>query len=102
MIDRWLTRWSRNYAFLRRAVDSVGRDIARQPYESFLQADQDLAFTQLVDSVHIDFAVEVYRIDTDGTLWICVDARAALATPLGIKPSLVFRKCPDGSAWIQL
>jgi hypothetical protein len=102
MIDRWLTRWSRNYAFLRRVLDSVGRELARKPYESLLQADEELSFSQLVDGVRVDFGVDVYRIDSDGTLWVYVDAHAQLPTPLGIKPSLVFRKLPDGQAFVQL
>jgi hypothetical protein len=102
MIDRWLTRWSRNYAFLRRTVDAVGRDLARGPYDKLLQPDEALSFSQLIDGVRVDFDVDVFRIDSDGTLWVSVQTRAALATPLDIKPSLVFRKRPDGSAWVDL
>jgi hypothetical protein len=102
MIDRWLTRWSRNYALLRRVLDGVGRDLARRPYDPLLQPGDELSFSQLVEGMHVDFAVDVFRIDADGTLWVSVAAKAPLPTPLDIKPSLVFRKRPDGSAWIQL
>jgi hypothetical protein len=102
MIDRWLTRWSRNYAFLRRTLDGVGRELARKPYDSLLQPGEPLSFSQLVEGVRVDFDVDVFRIDPDGTLWVSIETQARLPTPFDIKPSLVFRKRPDGSAWIQL
>ena len=101
MIDRWLTRWSRNYAFLRRAVDDVGRQIARRPYDSLLQPGEELSFAQFVDGVHIDFEVEIFRIDSDGTIWVRVEGQAALPTPLRIRPAVVFRKLADGRAYIH-
>jgi hypothetical protein len=52
-LDPWLARWSANYAFLRRAVDSAGRA-----------------------------------------------AQARLTTPLGTRPPFVFRKLPDGRAYL--
>jgi hypothetical protein len=100
-IDRWLSRWSRNYAFLRRAVDDVGRQIARRPYEALLQPGEELSFAQFVEGVHVDFEVEIFRIDTDGTMWVRVQGRAQLSTPLEIKPALVFRKLADGRAYID-
>jgi len=102
MLDRWLTRWSRNYAFLRRILDCVGRDLARKPYDFLLQPGEQLSFSQLVEGVRVDFDVDVFRLDSDGTLWVSIETKAPLRTPLDIKPSLVFRKRPDGSAWIQL
>ena len=41
-IDRWLSRWSANYAFLHRAVDQAGRELARRPYEAMLQPGEEL------------------------------------------------------------
>jgi sugar lactone lactonase YvrE len=102
LVDRWLVRWSANYAFLRRAVDEVGRDLARRPYAALLRPDQELSFSQFVDGIHLDFEVDVFRIDGDGTLWVCVDVRGKLPTPLGIRPSCVFRKHPDGRAFVML
>ena len=98
-IDRWLTRWSRNYAFLRRAVGEVGRELARRPYDAFLQPGEELSFSQFVDGVQVEFGVEVYRIDRDGTMWVRVDTRSSLVTPLQLRPSFVFRKLPDGRAY---
>jgi hypothetical protein len=99
-VSDWLARWSKNYALLRRAVDSAGRALAARPYESFLEPDEEFSFAEFVDGVEVHFGVEVYRLDRDGTLWVCVDADAALTTPLGIKPSFVFRKLPDGRAFL--
>src|SRR5581483_8892109 len=100
LIDRWLTRWSRNYALLRRAVDHVGKDLARGPYEVLLQPDT-MSFDQFVNGVHMSFDVEIFRIDGDGTAWVRVTAQSALPTPLGIKPDLVFRKLRDGRAFVH-
>lgn len=99
-LDRWLARWSANYALLWRAVDSAGRALAARSYDSFLQEGEELSFSQLVDNVEVYFAVEVFRLDRDGTLWVYVDARARLRTPLGLRPSFVFRKLPDGRAYL--
>lgn len=99
-IDRWLVRWSRNYAALHRAVVEAGRSLARRDYESFLQPGEEFAFTQFVEGARVDFEVEVFRIDpADGSLWVRVGTRSALATPLALKPSFVFRKLPDGRAF---
>jgi hypothetical protein len=103
LIDRWLTRWSRNYAFLRRALDDIGRQLARRPYDAMLQPDEELSFSQMVQDVRVDFEVEVFRIDpSDRSMWVRVTARSGLATPLRLNPSLVFRKLPDGRAYIAL
>ncbi len=103
LIDRWLTRWSRNYAFLRRALDDVGRQLARRPYDAMLQPDEELSFSQMVQDVRVDFEVEVFRFDPgDRAMWVRVTARSDLATPLRLKPALVFRKLPDGRAYIAL
>ena len=98
-LNDWLARWSANYAFLRRAVDSAGRALAARPYESFLEPGEEFSFAEFVDGVEVHFGVEIYRIDRDGTLWVCVDADAAVTTPLGIKPTFLFRKLPDGRAF---
>ena len=103
LIDRWLARWSPNYAFLRAALDEVGRELARRPYEAMLQPGEELSFTQMVREVRVDFEVEVFRIDPgDRALWVRVTARSRLPTPLDLKPALVFRKLPDGRAYISL
>lgn len=101
LIETWLARWSRNYALLRRAVDAVGRELARQPYEALLQPEE-LSFTQFVEGEPVDFDVEVYRIDSDGTIWARVQARSALPTPFMLRPALVFTKHRDGMAYVQL
>ena len=98
-IDYWLARLSRNYALLRRAVDEVGRQLARRPYDAMLEPGEELSFAQHVDGVYIDFDVEVFRIDTDGSMWVHVQTRSELPTPLNIHPSFVFRKLPDGRAY---
>ncbi len=98
-IDRWLTRLSRNYALLRRAVDDVGRQLARRPYDAMLEPGEQLSFAQHVDGVYIDFDVDVFRIDTDGSMWVHVQTRSELSTPFNIHPSYVFRKLPDGRAF---
>lgn len=100
LIESWLTRWSRNYAFLRRAVDVVGRELARQPYEMLLQPEE-LSFTQFIDGHPVDFEVEIIRVDTDGRIWARVEARSELPTPLMLRPALVFTKHRDGMAYVQ-
>ncbi len=102
LVDRWLTRWSRNYAFLRTALDATVREIARRPYDALLQPGEELSFAQFVDGVRVDFEVEVIRLDSNGTLWVRVQALSDLPTPLRIKPAMVFRKLYEGSAYIQL
>jgi hypothetical protein len=99
-IDRWLIRFSRNYAFLHEAVQDVGRTLARRDYDAFLQPGEELSFTQFVDGVQIDFEVEVFRIDaSDQSMWVRVNPRSELSTPLDLKPAFVFRKLPDGRAF---
>ena len=99
-IDRWLRRFSRNYAFLHQVVQDVGRDLARRDYEAFLQPGEEFSFSQFVDGVQIDFEVEVFRIDpADRALWVRVHGRSKLPTPLSLTPSFVFRKLPDGRAF---
>jgi hypothetical protein len=99
IVDAWLVRLSRNYAFLRRAVDSAGSALAKQPYESFLQPGTELSFAEFIDGVEVHFSADIYRVDTDGTLWVAVDAAAQLSTPLRIRPVYVFKKLPDGRAF---
>jgi len=98
-IDHWLTRLSRNYALLRRAADDVGRQLARRPYGAMLEPGEELSFAQHFDGIYIDFDVEVFRIDSDGSMWVHVQTRSELSTPLNIHPSFVFRKLPDGRAF---
>lgn len=100
LIEGWLVRWSRHYAFLRRAVDEVGRQLARKPYETLL-LPEELSFTQFVEGQAVDFEVEVYRIDRDGTIWARVEARSELPTPFMLRPTLVFTKRRDGMAYVQ-
>jgi hypothetical protein len=96
----WLSRWNRNYALLHRAVLSAGRALAARPYDSFLEPGEEFSFAEFVDGVEVHFGVEVYRLDRDGTLWVRVDADSVLTTPLGIRPSCVIRKLPDGRAFL--
>jgi hypothetical protein len=99
--DRWLIRWSRNYAFLHRAVQEVGRAFARRDYDAFLQPGEEFAFTQFVDGTQLDFEAEVFRIDAaDQSIWVRMQVRSALRTPLGLVPSFTFRKLPDGRAFV--
>ena len=100
LLEDLLIRLSRNYAFLYRAVDSAGRALAKQPYESFLEPGVELSFSEMVDGTAVRFAVDVYRADSDGTLWVHVHADSTLATPLRMRPSFVFRKLTDGTAYI--
>jgi hypothetical protein len=101
LLEHWLSRFSRNYAFLHAAVQRVGRDIARRDYEAFLQPGEELSFSQLVDGVQIVFEVEVFRIDAgDRSMWVRVTPRSTLSTPLDLKPAFVFRKLPEGTAFI--
>jgi hypothetical protein len=101
-IDDWLARWSPNYAFLREAVVETARSLARRDYAAFLQPGEEFSFAQFVGGVHIDFEVDVFRIDrADGSLWVRVQARSRLATPLGLKPAAVIRKLPDGRAFLM-
>ena len=100
LLDRLLVRFSRNYALLRRAVDSAGRALAKRPYDSFLQPGEELSFSELVDEVEVHFGVEIFREDNGGVLWVYVNAQTDLPTPLLIKPSFVFRKLPDGRAYV--
>ena len=83
-----------------RAVQQVGRELARRDYEAFLQPGEEFAFTQFFDGVQIDFEIEVFRIDpADRAMWVRVIPRAGVTTPLDLKPSFVFRKLPDGRAF---
>jgi len=100
MLDQLLVRFSRNYALLRRAVDSAGRALARRSYESFLEPGEEFSFSEVVDGVAVRFGVEIFREDRGGVLWVYVNVAADLPTPLLIKPSFVFRKLPDGTAYI--
>ena len=100
MLDELLVRFSRNYALLRRAVDSAGRALARRSYDSFLQPGEEFSFSEFVDCIEVQFGVEIIREDKGGILWVYVNANADLPTPLLIKPSFVFRKLPDGTAYI--
>ncbi len=100
MLDELLVRFSRNYALLRRAVDSAGRALARRPYESFLEPGEEFSFSEFVDGIQVQFGVEIFREDKGGVLWVYVNADADLPTPLLIKPSFVFRKLPDGTAYV--
>jgi hypothetical protein len=101
-IDRWLSRLSRNYAFLHRAVDQAGRALARRPYDDMLQPGEELSFTQFVDGVRIDFEVEVFRLDRDGTMYVRVKSRSTLPTPFALTPAFVFSKLPDGRAFTEV
>jgi len=100
MLDELLVRFSRNYALLRRAVDSAGRALARRSYDSFLEPGEEFSFSEQVDGVEVHFGVEIFREDKGGVLWVYVNADAHLLTPLLIKPSFVFRKLPDGTAYV--
>lgn len=99
-LDRFLVRFSSNYALLRRAVDSAGRALARRSYESFLLPGEEFSFSEWVDGVQIRFAVEIVREEQGGVLWVYVNADADLPTPLLLRPSFVFRKLPNGTAYV--
>jgi hypothetical protein len=56
-----------------------------------------------VDGLQVEFEVEVYRIDRDdGCMWVRVEARSDLATPLRLRPAFEFRKLPDGRAYTSV
>jgi hypothetical protein len=99
-LDELLVRFSRNYALLRRAVDSAGRALAKRSYESFLEPGEEFSFSEFVDGVQVQFDFEIVREEKGGVLWVYVNADAGLLTPLLLKPSFVFRKLPDGTAYV--
>ena len=48
----------------------------------------------------MQFDFEIVREEKGGVLWVYVNADAGLPTPLLLKPSFVFRKLPDGTAYV--
>lgn len=99
-LDALLVRFSRNYALLRKAVDAVGRALAKRSYESFLEPGEEFSFSEFVDGVQVRFSYEIVREEQGGVLWVYVNADADLPAPLLMKPSFVFRKLPDGTAYV--
>lgn len=62
----------------------------------------ELSFSEFVDGTEVRFAIDIFRADTDGTLWVYVEAHADLSIPFRLRPSFVFRKLRDGTAyWIR-
>lgn len=99
-LDDVFVRVSRNYAQLRRAVDAAGRALAKQPYETFVALGADLSFSETVNGAAVLFVADIYRIDTDGTLYVSVELETELSTPFRIKPGMVFKKLKDESAYV--
>jgi hypothetical protein len=65
-----------------------------------LEPGEEFSFSEFVDGTQVQFSFEIFREDKGGVLWVYVNADADLPTPLLIKPSFVFRKLPDGTAYI--
>ena len=82
------------------ALEAVGADGIRGYAYDWRDPSRAIELQVFVDGVQVDFDVEVYRIDRDdGCMWVRVEARSSLDTPLRLRPAFEFRKLPDGRAF---
>ncbi len=96
--DAWLPPYRRNWALLRVATDEVGAMVEGWPYAALDRAaEHQPVIERLVAGRRAHFTVECIGGDSGGELHICVDAHGGPPTLLGVKPSYVFYKRPDGT-----
>jgi hypothetical protein len=96
----WLGRRRRNFAFLRRVGEIVGREYESMPYEALTKSAEELSTERVVDGVRLFFSAEAYQTKANGDLCFSIDVDARdLPTLLGVRPSYHFYKRPDGTVY---
>ena len=96
--DRWLRPYRSNWALLRAATDDVGAEVERWAYaELDRDAEEQAPIERRVAGRPVVFTIERIGRRRDGDLHLCIDARGGPRTLLGVKPSYVFFKRPDGT-----
>ncbi|MEA5533672.1 hypothetical protein [Crocosphaera sp. XPORK-15E] len=87
-----------NYQILQEEIDKIGKEYEQKSYEELLNSDEKNIIITTADHLEISLSVEVYNVQKDGTICICIDADG-LPTIFSIKPSYQFYKRPDGSVY---
>jgi hypothetical protein len=91
--------YTRNWQLLRQAVDEVGAECEKWPYEVLDQpAEHQPMLVRNLDDNEVTFTIDCWEKRLNGDLVISIDARG-LATLAGMKPSYQFAKRPDGSVY---
>ncbi|MEA5508675.1 hypothetical protein VB715_02750 [Crocosphaera sp. UHCC 0190] len=88
----------RNYQILQEEVNKIGEKYEQKSYQELLNSEENNIIITIADHLEISFFVQVYNVQKDGTLCICIDANG-LPTLFSIKPSYQFYKRPDGSVY---
>lgn len=94
-----IPKYRRNWQLLRHAVNEVGADCEQWSYDELDKAAEEQPFIeQPIEGGTAKFNIDCWEKKPNGDLLICVDAEG-LPTFMGIKPSYVFAKRPDGSVY---
>lgn len=95
-LDRYRSHWR----LLRVETDRIGAEVEHWSYE---QLDRDAEDQPLIErqfgAVQVIFQIERCDRLSNQDLCICIDAKSALPTWFGIKPSYRFYKRRDGSVY---
>jgi hypothetical protein len=98
LLARLFPRRTANYALLRSLTDEVGCEVESWPAQRLRRpAEEQRPIAREVDGIRVSWQVECTGEDPDGALRICIDCWSDLPTILGVRPSYVFIRDPDGS-----
>lgn len=99
-IQKLLGTRKANIGLLRRAANTVGKEIEEWSYEKLSKPAEEISFIREFENVKVSFSVEGYEKNEKGDLHLCVDVDARIPTfPYIKKPSYVFWKKQDGNIY---
>jgi hypothetical protein len=85
-------------AALKRAVERVGKEFERRPYDQLLEPAEKLSFSRVVDGIEMHFAAEAFTVNENGDIGFCIDAHTG-SKRNGWQPSYQFFKRKDGTVY---
>ena len=97
-VRAFLDRRRANFALLRRALEVVGPEFERRPYDELTIRAEELSFARVFEGVSIAFSAEAYGREKNGDLSFCIDADGPPTFPFP-GPSWNFYKRKDGSVY---
>ena len=95
-----LKRYKANFALLQEIAQQIGKEYEKKPYQELHGGSADISEGELeVRGLKVSYSAYSFTVKKTGDVGFCIDVRAALPTPFGVRPSYQFFKRPDGTVY---
>ena len=99
LVEGLFPGYVQNWRLLRRAVDEVGAECEKWPYDVLDRpAEWQPSLVRIIDGRQATFTIDCWEKKVNGDLIISIDANG-LPTLAGVKPSYQFAKRADGTVY---